>query len=236
LYLLLVALADSNAWHLINYLGAAALNATEGIVPIIGIQLAEEQWKAEVKNILAASLAGSHIRAFDYARGTYAGRPSVIDRTPPHLEDPSRSVRVAVEISSLFKFRDVSFKDVSAVGFWGSIILCILIFLGSRRFSTAENRQTLKDEGGDYHYHDSLWATIFFKIVWKLLKSLWKQVQRLGIFLWRKADLVRRRASPPVSRPQSSYSVTAAGETQPDRSQNPQTETVTPPASGDESV
>jgi hypothetical protein len=191
LYFLLIALTDSDAWHLVNYLGAAALNATERIAPIVGIQLAEEQWKVEAENIFAASLVGLQIRAFDYARGTYADRPSVIDTTPLHLENPSTNVRAAVEISGMFKYRDPSFKNVSAVGFWGINMFCLLLVVGSIRFSNYANRQTLKDEGrSDYHLHDNLLATIFFKFcfkfAWELLKFLCEHVLfQLARFVWR---------------------------------------------------
>jgi hypothetical protein len=180
LFLVLVALTNSNARNLVNTRGAAVLNATDQVKRIIGIRLAEEQWKVEVANIFEASLAGMQIRVFDYARGTYASHPNMIDRTPSILEDPSTNVRAAVEISTMYKFRNSTYKNVSAVGFWGINLLCILVFLGSRRYSSAERRAELEEKGFDGGYHDNLWGTIAWKIcIWEPVKLVAKKVKDL---------------------------------------------------------
>jgi len=165
LYLVLVSLIQSNTWRIINYQQAAALNATTEIKRFVGIRLAREQWKVEVENIFAASLAGMQIRAYDYARGTYAHHPSMIDRTPMLLQDKDTNTRAAVSVAKMFKFRNKGYKNISVFGFSGVIALCILIFLGSRRFSTAEKRDRVQVATGDGGFYDYMWAAILWKAV-----------------------------------------------------------------------
>jgi len=140
LYLVLVSLVHSNAWRILNYQLAAALNATTEVKRFVGIRLAQEQWKVEVENIFAASLAGMQTRVYDYARGTYAHHPSMFDRTPRSLEDNDGNIRAAVSVAKMIKFKNKEYKNISVFGFSGVISLCLLVFLGSRRFSTAERR------------------------------------------------------------------------------------------------
>jgi hypothetical protein len=178
LFLSLVALNGSNAQNLMNYRGAAALNATKQVRRLVGIRLAAEQWKVEVENIFEASLAGMQIRAFDYARGTYAKHSAMIDRTPSFLATKGSGTRAAVEISRMFKFRNAAYTNVSAVGFWGVNALCVAVFLGSRRFSSAKRRAEAKEKyRGDGGYHDNLWGTIAWKLlVVKPVRGVWRWI------------------------------------------------------------
>jgi hypothetical protein len=181
LYLVLVSLMDSDAWSVLNYRRAAALNASSQIKLVIGIRLAPEQWKVEVENIFAASLAGMQIRPFDYVRGTYSHHPNVIDKTLPLLQGGSSDARAAAEVAKMFKFRSSTIRNVSAIGFWGLNALCIVVFLGSRRFSTAARRAELQSRTGDGGYRDYLWATIACKLLfWRPAKAATKWVW--GVF------------------------------------------------------
>jgi hypothetical protein len=156
------------------------MNATDQAKRIIGIRLAEKQWQVEAANIFEASLAGMQIRVLDYARGTYGSHPNVIDRTPPVLQNPSTNVRAAVEISMMCKFRDDTYKNVSAVGFWGINALCIVLFLASRRYSSAQRRTELEDMGFDGGYHDYLWGAIAWTVcVWEPAKAAVREVAGL---------------------------------------------------------
>jgi len=165
LYLVLVSLAGSNTWRTLNYVQADALNATTEVRRLIGIRLAREQWKIEVENIFAASLASIQTRVYDFARGTYAHQPSMIDRTPMLLQGSTSDVRAAVQVASMFKFRDRSYRNVSSFGVWGIVVLCIVVFLGSRRFSNAKRRAEVEESTGDGGYYDYLWAGILWESV-----------------------------------------------------------------------
>ena len=185
-FLVQTALLLSDAWDVANYRRADMLNATHEAKRIIGVRLAEEQWKVEVDNIFAATLAGMQIRIYDFALGTYANHPSMIDRTPLILQDNTTNIRAAVDIAKMFKFRDSGYVNFSAVLFWGINALCIIVFLGTRRFSTAERRAELLAETGDGGFHDCLWATIFWEIILVgLVKLLWRFLRNVVLFLWR---------------------------------------------------
>lgn len=144
LYLLQTSIIDSDTWHILNFQQATALNASKEIKRIVGIRLAREQWKVEVENIFVASLSGMQIRAYDYARGTYAQRPSMIDRTPRELQGGDSDVQATIQVARLFKYRSQDFQNISAFGFWGINGLCIAVLLGSRRFSNAERGRKQK--------------------------------------------------------------------------------------------
>jgi hypothetical protein len=195
LYLVLISLIDSNAWNLINYRRSAALNATSEIKRVIGIRLAEEQWKVEAENFFAASLAGMQIRTYDYAVGTYAHYPNMIDLTPAWLSDKSSDVPAAVEVAKLFKFRLGTYTNVSAVGFWGINALCILLFFGSRRFSNARRREEAIQAHGSGGYHDNLWATIALKaLVWRPSRAIGRRIRRGVRVTYRRAAGALQRA------------------------------------------
>jgi len=112
----------------INFQQAASLNATTEIKRLVGIRLAREQWKVEVENIFAASLAGMQIRVYDYARGTYSQHPSMIDRTPMLLQGSDSNTRAAVSVARMLKWRNKDYKNISVSSFWGVITLCLLVF------------------------------------------------------------------------------------------------------------
>jgi hypothetical protein len=194
MYLVTAALEDYHLWSTINYRRGTALNATSQIQRFIGIRLAEEQWKVEVENIFAASLAGMQIRTFDYARGTYANHPNMIDRTPSLLGDNTTNVRAAVDVSKLFKFKNNAYREVSAVGFWGINVLCVALFFSTRRFSTAEKRKLAQSATGTGGHHDSLWATIAWTVlIWRPVKNLGAGIRdRLVKFYPQVLDAFRR--------------------------------------------
>jgi len=85
LYLVLVGLNHSNTWYTINYQRANILNATAEIAQVEGIRLAEDQWKVEAENIFKGTLAYIQLRVFDFARGTYANFPYMVDHTDPRV-------------------------------------------------------------------------------------------------------------------------------------------------------
>ncbi|KAH0544763.1 hypothetical protein FGG08_001130 [Glutinoglossum americanum] len=64
------------------------------------------------------------------------------DKTPSLLQGLPSDVRTAAE-AAMFKF-----KGISAIVFWGLNAACIAVFLGSRRFSTAERRAVFKRRTG----------------------------------------------------------------------------------------
>jgi hypothetical protein len=186
-YFVSMALENTYAWWMVHYLQASVLNATRQAARIVDIRLAEEQWKLEVDNIFNASLAATQLQAYDYARGTYAPRPNgpaMIDNTPSILQNPKSDVRVAVEISKLFKFKNNAYKNISAFWFWTVNIGCLVIFLSSRRFSTKLTRHQLTERGDDGGYHDCLWITIFWKAICVVLVKKGKNTAIKG---WNRA-------------------------------------------------
>jgi len=168
LYLVLVGLNDSNTWHSINYLRANILNATAEIAQIEGIRLAKEQWKVEVENIFKGTLAYIQLRVFDFARGTYAHFPDVVNHTDPRVR--------GIDAGRMYKFRNGKYINVSTLGFWGGIALCIVLYIGSFRFSDEERAKRAEDRG-DKGYHNSLWIFIMFDSTFRLIfwpiKKLW---------------------------------------------------------------
>jgi hypothetical protein len=135
----------------------------------VGIRLAPEQWKVEVDGIFDATLVAMQTRIYDYARGTYKTYDNMIDDTPPSLQGNNKNIPAAVEISNMFKFRDKTYKNISAVAFWTTISAAMVIFLGSRRLLLPESLRhreegdTNSDDAHDDSYHDHLWVTIFWK-------------------------------------------------------------------------
>ena len=168
LYLVQVALKNSNTWNVVNYIQADALQASSEIKRIVGIDLPPEQWKVEVDNMFAASLSGLQTRVYDFAHGTYYSPTNRIDRTPRELQGESNT-EAAVLVASMFKFRDASFKNISTFCFWGIAALCIVVFLGSMRFSTAERRTEIKNKKGDGGLYDWLWLSIVWEHVFYAL-------------------------------------------------------------------
>ncbi|KAF2674453.1 hypothetical protein BT63DRAFT_419745 [Microthyrium microscopicum] len=161
-YLLIVALEDFYAWKVVQYPQASVLDATRRARRFVGIRLHPEQWKIEVDGIFNATLAAMQIRIFDYARGTYRSHENVIDSTPSSLKGAS-NLNAGIEISKMFKFRNSAYQNVSAIGFWAIIAVCIILFVGSRRFSTSERRKELIERTNEGGYHDQLWAWILWK-------------------------------------------------------------------------
>jgi len=164
LYLVQIALKYSNIWNVVNYKQADALSASSDIKRIVGINLTTEQWKVEVDGIFAASLSGLQTRIYDFAHGTYASHPYTIDLTPRELQGESNT-QAAVLVARMFKFRDASLKNISTFWFWGIVALCIVVFLGSRRFSTAKRRTEVKKQTGDGGLYDWLWLSIVWEYV-----------------------------------------------------------------------
>jgi hypothetical protein len=209
LYLLIVALGNTYAWRMTNHLQTQVLQTTHEATHLIGLRLQKEQWKVEVDSIFNATLAAMQLHVYDYARGTYKGYPNMIDATPIGLQDKKSNIRPAVDISKMFKFRDSKYKNVSAVWFWSTNVLCVLVILGCLRFSTEERRQILERKKGigNTGYHNYLCIAIFWEVVcvgfiwrgvlvafcWNMIcvGVLWNQVvQRLGSGI----TLLQRRA------------------------------------------
>lgn len=171
LYLVLVGLNHSNTWYSINYQRANILNATAEIAQVVGIHLAKEQWKVEAENIFKGTLAYIQLRVFDFARGTYAHFPDMVDHTDPRVN--------GIDVGRMYKFRNGKYINVSAFGFWGGIVLCFVLIVGSFRFSDA--RRARKAEArGDKGYHNCLWIFImlhflFWLVCWPFQK-IWTLV------------------------------------------------------------
>jgi hypothetical protein len=175
LYLVLIGLKNSITFHTINYRRANILNATAEIAQMIGIRLAPEQWKVEVENIFKGTLAYIQLRVYDFARGTYAHYPDMVDATDPRVR--------AVDVGRMYKFRDVKFMNVSALGFWGGLSLCIVLIAGSFRFSDAD-RAKKAEKRGNRGYHNALWIYILLHsfitlLIWPF-KKVWQKVVSRG--------------------------------------------------------
>jgi hypothetical protein len=165
-----MAFENTYAWIMTNYREAEILNATKVVRRLIGINMPKEQWKIEVDGIFNATLAAMQIHMYDYARGTYADAPNTIETTPSRLKDSKSNIPAAVDISKMIKFRNSAYRNVSAVWFWTTNGLCVLLFLGSRKFSTQQRREALLRRNRDGGFHDYLWIVISCVAVANIIK------------------------------------------------------------------
>ena len=157
LFLLLYGLERSNAFYSV-YLLPDPFNTTTESMFFYQDRVRKEQWKVEAEVLFQTSLARMQVDIFDLARGTYrsAGLSSpAVDKLPEKFRGACKMVA----------FHSEGYKNVSAIGFWGINLLCVLAFLGSRRYSNAERRAEQVASTGDGGFHDELWIIILPRIV-----------------------------------------------------------------------
>lgn len=191
-YLLKIALDDSSASKAIWFRAASALDASRKLNSIYSMRLAEKQWEVESEIIFRTSLARMQANVLDFARGTYAHYPGVQN----HAGDEVRGA------CTMVKFQTNGYTNVSTAGFWGLNVLCIVLFLSSRRYSNVQNRRRAREENRDPGYRDYLWIAIFWMVFfWSWIKplifsidydSLWKRIASSRFFHMPAGTVLKR--------------------------------------------
>ena len=157
LFLLLFGLERSNAYFSMVW-NDDLLNETTSAMLFYQDRLHEEQWKVEAEVLFQLSLARIRVEIFDLARGTY--KDAFVRKHSQIVNNLPKEFR---GVCSMVKFHAEGYKNVNALGFWGINSLCVLVFVASRRRSSAEREPSDGEVSGNPRLLGELWATIFLQ-------------------------------------------------------------------------
>lgn len=129
LSMLYTSLFSSNMNSAINFRKAEALDAKSKFLGVQSLPLAKEQWKVEVKQLFATSLARIQISARNNARGNpYGDILGQVDMMRPVLRP----------MCDMYKFKSTGWRNINVTGFVCATVAGLVVFILG--FTTKEDK------------------------------------------------------------------------------------------------
>lgn len=188
-FLLAASLSHSNAFYALNSQANQALHINEDPADASRHWGGEQQWETEAQKIFKTSLARIQVDMLYLSLGHIQYFRGVGDEfgVPETTEDPDTSI----------VFPSLGHRNVDATSFICINLICLLVFLSNRRYSTLEKRKDNVSKGRGGGCHDNLWITIVLKKLMDFIKWLWKMIQKVLSTLWKWCSAVWRKSRRP---------------------------------------
>ena len=127
----------------------ASLEADAQCTYFVCKDLPVDQWKTEARRWFETSLALIQVNLLDIVRGTGNGHGHGLIPVPPYLNRESRDIpQIYKGICGLGKFKSVGWRNVSVSGYLGTLLVALLVLLGSCRYQ--DGRIRLSEGGSNF--------------------------------------------------------------------------------------